>query len=150
MARRHLSPSTVLAGAALFFALGGSALAVKEANQPRCAAGAVRGVATVTGGPSGIAAVTSNYSSQGALFTRKFNCSGGQVSVRRVDTGVYDIRFAGNGAATAIGDGLVDGRSVAVIRNADGSFRVSIRAFVSPGNETTFGRMDSAFTIVLL
>ena len=34
----RVSPSTVIAGAALFFALGGSAVAVTEAVRPRPAA----------------------------------------------------------------------------------------------------------------
>jgi len=40
----RLSPSTVIAVAALFFALGGSAVAVTEAVKPqaRCQPGAVR------------------------------------------------------------------------------------------------------------
>ena len=44
-------PATVLSCLALFFALGGSALAVSHAvkPQPRCANGAVRGIAAVTG-----------------------------------------------------------------------------------------------------
>ena len=48
------TPATILSGLALFFALGGSALAVSHAvkPQPRCANGAVRGIASVTGDPS--------------------------------------------------------------------------------------------------
>ena len=47
-------PSTVLAGAALFFALGGSAIAVNEAVRPqaRCQPGAVRGFVAVNGDPT--------------------------------------------------------------------------------------------------
>ena len=55
--RRIVTPGTVIALIALFFALGGSAFAVGEhvqgltIAQQRCANGSVRGVATVTGNP---------------------------------------------------------------------------------------------------
>ena len=106
--RSRPSPATVLAGLALFFALGGSALAVSHAvrPQPRCANGAVRGIAAVTGDPSkGIANIPDQFSSSKALFSRTFNCSGGATQVRRVSAGVYDVHFVGNSAASAVVSG---------------------------------------------
>jgi hypothetical protein len=101
----RLSPATILAGLALFFALGGSALAVSHAVKPqaRCANGAVRGIAAVTGDPNkGIANIPDQFSSSKALFSRAFNCAGGAVQVRRVDLGLYEIHFAGNAAQSAL------------------------------------------------
>ena len=89
--RVTFTPATVLALVALFFALGGSAFALGDridspfANQKRCANGAVRGVAVVTGQPSaGIANVPDRFSSTGSYFARRFNCTGKAVQVRRV------------------------------------------------------------------
>ena len=51
---RRPSPALVLSAIALFFAVGGSAFAVGQrlgAAQPRCANGAVKGFAVVTGDP---------------------------------------------------------------------------------------------------
>ena len=50
----RITPTTVIALLALFFALGGSAVAVTEAVRPqaRCAPGAVRGFIAVNGDPS--------------------------------------------------------------------------------------------------
>ena len=50
----RVSPSTALAATALFFALGGSAIAVNEAVKPqaRCQPGAVRGYVAVNGDPT--------------------------------------------------------------------------------------------------
>ena len=99
------SPSTVIAAAALFFALGGSALAVSHAvrPQPRCANGAVRGIAAVTGEPSkGMANIPDQFSSSRALFSRTFNCTGGAPEVRRISLGMYEVRFPGNAAPSAI------------------------------------------------
>ena len=101
----HPSPATALAGLALFFALGGSAFAVSQAvkPQPRCATGAVRGIAAVTGDPSkGMANIPDQFSSAQALFSRTFNCGGGGPQVRRVSIGVYELRFPGNAAQSAL------------------------------------------------
>ena len=111
--RTSISPGTVIALAALFFALGGSAFAVGErvhgiaVAQQRCTNGAVRGVATVTGDPSkGIANIPDQFSSERVLFSRRFNCSRGAVQVRRTGIGVYEVRFVGNAAPTAVAGGI--------------------------------------------
>ena len=107
---RHLSvtPGTAIALVALFFALGGSAFAVGEriqspsVAQQRCANGAVRGIATVTGIASqGMANIPDKFTSANNLFSRKFNCTGRAVQVRRVDIGVFEVRFVGNCGARA-------------------------------------------------
>jgi hypothetical protein len=111
--RTTITPATVIALIALFFALGGSAFAVGEhvqgiaAAQQRCANGAVRGVATVTGNPSqGIANVPDSFSGSPSLFSRRFNCTGKAIQVRRAEIGVYEIRFVGNSAPSAIASGV--------------------------------------------
>ena len=99
------NPTTVIAGLALFFALGGSAFAVSHAvkPQPRCATGAVRGIAAVTGeSGKGLANVPDQFSSTKTLFSRTFNCAGGATQVRRISLGVYEVRFPGNGAQSAL------------------------------------------------
>lgn len=110
--RRRLSitPATAISLAALFFALGGSALAVGEhvqqANQKRCTNGAVRGIAVVTGNPAvGIANTPDQFSGAANLFQRRFNCTGRTVQVRRTGIGVYEVRFVGNPAPTALVSG---------------------------------------------
>jgi hypothetical protein len=116
MKRIRLSPSTVLAAGALFFALGGSALAVSEAVKPqaRCSTGTVRGIVYVTGDPSkGIANFPSQFTSAKALIPRQFSCGAGAPQVRRLDKGTFEIRFPGNTATTALvsaagGMGTVD------------------------------------------
>ena len=103
--RSRPSPATVLASLALFFALGGSALAVSHAIKPqaRCANGAVRGIAAVTGDPNkGMANIPDVFSSEKGLFARTFNCAGGAVQVRRVELGLYEVRYVGNAAPSAV------------------------------------------------
>ena len=103
--RFRLSPATVIAGVALFFALGGSAVAISHAVAPqaRCANGAVRAIVAVTGDPNkGIANMSDQFTSSKTLFSRTFTCRGGAPEVRRVTAGVYEVRFPGNPVQSAV------------------------------------------------
>ena len=145
-----ISPATAIALVALFFALGGSALALGDglqspfANQKRCANGAVRGVAVVTGQPSaGIANIPDRFTSTGSYFARRFNCTGKSVQVRRVETGVFEVRFVGVTGASAVGSGTGDA-SANVDRPSGDTFKVTIH----PAGRDD--RVDAAFTIVVM
>jgi hypothetical protein len=150
--RRHrhlkISPTTVIALLALFFALGGSAFAVGQrveraaVAQQRCANGSVRGIAAVTGDPkAGIANIPDQFTSSKVLFTRTFNCAGRGVQVRRVATGTFEVRFAGNAARSAVGSAVGD--AVANVEPVSvGVFRVTMH----PAGRDD--KVDTAFTIV--
>jgi hypothetical protein len=145
--RLSIAPGTALGFIALFFALGGSAFAVGEriqspsVAQQRCTNGAVRGVATVVGDPSkGLANIPDQFTSANAIFSRKFNCTVRAVQVRRVDTGVYEVRFVGNSAPSAVVNAL--GPSVgSAVTIAPGTFRISL---YGAGNA---GAGDGAFVV---
>jgi hypothetical protein len=133
--KRNLSvtPGMALGLVALFFALGGSAYALGDriqapsVAQQRCANGAVRGVAVVTGNPSaGMANIPDKFTGAGALFSRRFNCTGRTVQVRRVDVGVYEIQFVGNGAPSALAGG-VGGYTGTTETIGPGTFRVRVQ-----------------------
>ena len=131
--RLSITPATAISLLALFFALGGSAFAVGEriqspsVAQQRCANGAVRGFASVTGDPSkGMANIPDQFSSANVLFTRKFNCTGKAVQVRRTDIGVYEVRFVGNAGGTVLANGIgLFSASVELL--APGNFRVRVQ-----------------------
>ncbi len=131
--RVTFSPGTAIALIALFFALGGSAFAVGEriqapsAVQQRCANGAVRGVATVTGDPSkGMANLPDQFSAAPNLFSRRFNCSGKAIQVRRTGIGVYELRFVGNAATSVVANGIgLFSASVETI--GPGTFRIRVQ-----------------------
>jgi hypothetical protein len=141
------SPATAIALVALFFALGGSAVAVGHgltAAQPRCSTGAVRGIATVTGDPSaGIANIGDQFTSRKTVFSRRFNCTRGATLVRRAAAGVFEVRFAGNAAqsavASSVGDAYAD-----VEPESGGVFKVSIH----PAGRDDLS--DRPFTIVVV
>lgn len=146
--RLSVTPGAALGVIALFFALGGSAFAVGNAvhgpsvAQQRCANGAVRGIAVVTGNPStGIANLGDAFT--GAGFSRKFNCTGRAVQARRVDLGVFEVRFAGISGASGLATG--SGDIYATVQTAPGGvFRVTMH----PSGRDD--RVDVAFTIVVV
>lgn len=150
MTRLSSTPSTALAVVALFFALGGSAFAVGErmqspaVAQQRCADGAVRGIAVVTGIASqGMANFPGKFTSAGNLFTRRFNCTGKAVQARRVDAGVFEVRFVGISGASGYGSSVNDAY-LTVESLPGGIFRVI------PHPAGRDDRADIAFTIVVV
>ena len=146
--RLSITPGTAIAVVALFFALGGSAFAVGERiqspslAQQRCTNGAVRGIAAVTGEPGkGMANIPDQFSSANALFSRKFNCTGKAVQVRRTDIGVYELRFVGNGAPNVLANGI-GLFSASVESIGAGTFRIRVQ------NVGRADEDDGAFIVV--
>jgi hypothetical protein len=148
---RFPSPTTLIALLALFFALGGSAFAVGQATakyQLRCQPGAVRGVAVVVGNElRGMGNIPSSFTGSAALFARRFNCSGGAVTVRRVETGVFDVRFGGNSANVGVASSALDG-ATSVTRNSDGSFRVTV--YSPQADQNIDIKVDKPFQLVIV
>jgi hypothetical protein len=149
---RHLSitPGAAIGLVALFFALGGSAFAVQDraqgpaVAQQRCANGSVRGVALVTGiAAQGIANIPDGFTGAGNLFGRKFNCTGKAVQVRRVETGVFEVRFVGISGASGVGSATGD--AIATVQPAPGGvFRVTTH----PAGRDD--RVDIPFTLAVV
>jgi hypothetical protein len=131
--RLHPSPSIVIAGMALLFALGGSAFALgqKTVPQPRCQTGAVRAIAVVTGVPAkGIENLPDTYTNDPQAFGRRFNCTGKGVEVKRAQSlkGAWDVRFPGISGASCLASSMSpDAGSVSCVPQPDGSYRVSLR-----------------------
>jgi hypothetical protein len=146
--RLSLSPGTALGLVALFFALGGSAFAVGEriqgssVAQQRCANGAVRGIAVVTGNPS---AGMANYPGAftGLGFSRKFNCTRRTVHARRVEAGVFEVRFVGISGGSAVGSASGD-LLVSVEAAPGGVFRVTMH----PAGRDD--KVDAPFTVIVV
>jgi hypothetical protein len=123
------SPALVLSVVALFFAVGGSAFAVGErlgVAQPRCANGAVKGFAYVTGDPAvGIQNMPQSYSSNPRLFSARFDCAGASVMVRRLRD-AFQIKFNGIVARSAVVSGVgANPQTMTVTALPDGSYRIT-------------------------
>jgi hypothetical protein len=139
----RVTPSTVLAALALFFALGGSAIAVRDAVRPqaRCAPGAVRGYIVVNGDPAkGIANLGDQYTSAKPMVAARFNCAGGAPQARRVSAGVFEVRFPGNGTQVAMVS--APGAEATVGMVGPGTFRVGLWV---PGRQDA---TDTPFAVV--
>lgn len=147
------SPTTVIALVALFFALGGSAFAVGQAtlaSQPRCAPGAVRGVAVLIGDElKGMANIPSSFTANAKLFARRFNCSGGAITVRRIETGVFDVRFGGNSANVGVASSALDG-AVSVTRTSDGTNAFRVTVYSPQADQNIDIKVDKPFQIVIV
>ena len=134
--------------------LGGTAFAVGSkqfASQPRCAPGAVRAAAIVTGERIDLSGLTSSWTSNPSLFDYRWSCTGGGVLVRKApdSTAAVDGEFAGNPSRVAIvssaASGIPYGGSVS--RQPDGSFRVVLGG-AAPGAWQP--QWNVPFVIVLL
>jgi hypothetical protein len=141
----RLTPSTVIAVAALFFALGGSAVAVTEAVRPqaRCQPGAVRGFVAVNGDPAkGIANIGDVFTSARPMVGVRFNCAGAAPQARRVNVGVYEVRFPGNAGQVAAASSAAEETTIAALGN--GTFRVGLWV---PGRQDA---VDTPFTVIVV
>lgn len=150
LSRLSITPGTAVAALALFFALGGSAFAVGEralgpsVAQQRCTNGAVRGIAVVTGIASqGMANFPDKFTGAGNLFTRKFNCTRKAVQARRVEAGVFEVRFVGISGASGFGSAVSD--AYTTVETAPGGV---FRVIMHPAGRDD--RADLAFTIVVV
>jgi hypothetical protein len=133
----------VVAGAALFFALGGSAIAVTEAVKPqaRCQPGAVRAFVAVNGDPAkGMANFPDQFTSAKPLVGTRFNCAGGAPQARRVSAGVFEVRFPGNVAQVAAAS--AGGAETTVVSLGGGVFRVGLWV---PGRQDA---IDTPFSVL--
>lgn len=141
--RKAVSPATVLAAVALFFALGGSGYALSEAldtSTARCSGGAVRGVAAVNGPPgAGIANIGDQFTAKRNAFGRVYNCAGKGVQARRAGLGVYEVRFVGVATDAAIASA---GAAFATVQPlGGGAFRITLSV---PGRDD---EIDTPFVI---
>lgn len=139
----RVTPSMVVAGAALFLALGGSAVAVTEAVKPqaRCQPGAVRAFVAVNGDPAkGMANFPDQFTSAKPLIGTRFNCAGGAPQARRVQAGVFEVRFPGNAAQVAAASAGAAETTIAFA--GGGVFRVSLWV---PGRQDA---IDTPFTVL--
>jgi len=147
----RVSPALVIASAALFFAVGGSAFAVVNKTavaQQRCATGAVRGIAYVTGDPAhGVGNIPQVWQTGNQFFGYKWNCSGAAVQVKADGNGV-DVRFVNNASAVATAT-AVNGSAagVSVLRLSDGSFHVET---AGDAPDLSFPVRAYSFVIVVL
>ena len=110
--------------------------------QARCAPGAVRGYIAVNGDPTkGIANIGDQFTSAKPEVGARFNCAGGAPQARRVATGVYEVRFPGNGAQVPMVSAPAAETTVGAV--GPGTFRVGLWV---PGRQDAF---DTPFAVAI-
>jgi hypothetical protein len=131
---RKPSPAFVVALAALFFALGGSAFALGHGALARgCGAGNVKGSGHLLAAQS----FADRYTSRG--LSGRYSCAGRGVQAKRVDVGVYDVRFPGNPGSVAVATPIAPSElTLTWTRQGDGAFRVFVRDLRGNGVEADF------------
>ena len=67
--------------------------------------------------------------------------------MRRVETGVFDVRFGGNSANVGVAGSALDG-AVSVTRNPDRSFRVTV--YSPQADQNIDIKVDKPFQIVIV
>jgi len=158
MRRPHVTPSFVLSVFALFFALGGSAFALRDAAPkpkpaPKCVVGTARAIVLVTGDPNrGIANLPDDYSSAANLFGYRWTCNGGGVEVRKAveSGGGFDIRFPGNPGGYPVATArFPTALGISIAPNPDGSYHVTAAGNSANGGDSYPARSDASVVIVL-
>jgi len=124
------SPALLISLAALFFALGGTAFALssKTVPQPRCATGAVRGIAVISPGFD-LSSLPSSFTAAPDAFNYRWSCTGGNILIKKSSsTPGVDVEFAGNPSTVAVLSSAAPGApySGSVSRSSDGSFHVTM------------------------
>ncbi len=145
MKRLMPSPAMVVAGAALFAALGGTSYAaLSSSGAGGCSSsGKLKGSVLVNGHTS---------FSHKFVKVSGFNCSGKAIQAKRIALGHYEVRFVGNPDTRALGAindkaGIHDDAFVSFTRIKPGDFEVLIyNAVIGGGN---IGNEDKPFSVAL-
>lgn len=126
----------VIAVTGLFFALGGSALAVGKARKPLypCNKGTVKAYASVNL-ENFAGAFPQQFSSAANLFATRYSCNGKAAQVRAAGPGRYEIRFPGLSSRMVVVSSLAPEGGYASWDFGPGAYEVRVsRADGTPSN----------------
>ena len=108
-----------------------------------CPTGSALAFATIRPQPNNIAGqIRGAFTTRPRFFWRRYSCAGVSPQVRRLTTGLYDVRFPGLRIRTAVGSATT-GQSVAVAVEPLGNDIVRVSLF------TKLEPRDVAFTVVV-
>lgn len=128
----------------------GSLTLSSEASHIGCHTGQAAGFVTIRSDPpSLVTTIPSQFRGDAGFFFRRYNCTGRSAQVRRVDLGVYEIRFPGLQGRLALVSAISEeGISASVHPLEDGVYRVALRGPIQGISELA-ARRDVAFSIVV-
>ena len=142
MIARRISPAMVVAAAALFVALGGSALGVRsQGARLGCTTGAAKAYVTIDVDHFA-GSFPQSFSSDAKLFSRRYSCNGRAPEARTVG-GVVQVRFPGLARGAPVVSALTNaGGTASVSVTPEGIYRV---ATLDPSGNT----VSRGFTLVV-
>lgn len=134
---------------ALVLAVIGVEPAEPAQNGPPCIFGRVQGFITVRSDPEYLVGTIPNkLTTSSKFFTRRYNCKGYPPSIKRVDLGVYDVRFPRLNGRTAFVSAISqEGVSASVQGFSGGIYRVALRGPLVRNDALV--RRDVAFSLAL-
>ena len=120
-----------------------------EASHLRCHTGNALGFVAIRSDPAELVGqIPSRFTTDPGYFSSRYNCAGQNVQARRVDQGIYDVRFPGIVVRVAMADAIsTEGVSTSVQLLGDGMVRVSLRGPL--GGSDVASRRDVAFNVVV-
>lgn len=120
-----------------------------EASHLRCHTGNALGFVAIRSDPAELVGqIPSRFTSDPGYFSSRYNCTGRNVQARRVDQGIYDVRFPGIVVRVAVADAIsTEGVSTSVQHLGDGVVRIALRGPL--GGSDVAARRDVAFNVVV-
>lgn len=115
---------------------------------PGCMTGRARAFIAISADPPYLVGdIPNHFTFDQRYFSRRYNCKGQSAAVRRVDLGLYDVRFPGISSHAIQATALSDEGVTASAYPEDGFIRVALRGPLSGNNVAA--RRDVAFSIAV-
>ena len=109
-------------------------------NATKCENAAPAAKKKVESATKGMANFPDQFTSAASLFGPRFNCAGGAPQVRRVNAGVFEVRFPGNATQVAMASSGAAETTIGYVGNA--TFRVGLWV---PGRQDA---IDTTFSVI--
>jgi len=122
---------------------------VSHSAGPGCNTGEARAFVAIESDPPFLVGIIPNrFTGERRYFSVRYNCRGGSAQVRRVDEGLYDVRFPGLRPRAVVVSAISDeGTTASALPLGNDTVRVTLRGPLD-GSEIA-SRRDVAFSIVV-
>jgi hypothetical protein len=113
-----------------------------------CRSGDAQGFAAIRDDPPNVAGnIPNRFTRDPQYFSRRYNCTGGHVYARRLDLGVYEVRFPGLPGRAPVVSALSQEGVTASVFVFDDVYRIALRGPLA--GEDIARRRDVPFAIAI-
>ena len=128
---------------------GALLLTASTGGKAPCRTGEIQGYALITDSRiGGVGAIPSRFTTAQRYFGRRYNCTQRLIAVRRLDEGLYEVRFPGNRAVVISASAFnADGTASSAVARGAGSYLVRLLGPRIDSN--VLEPRDTSFVIVL-